>query len=151
MTPATAVGVMSRFALLVRLDRQTSGMTDTLTPEASAVAAEIQPFLADPRWSDAPRQLRDAFVALTNGAPFTGCLRVEELPDDKLKWRVVAVAQGSIIHIEAIGPRKPERFVAYHPLTVDVQTAAVYPRSALGSVRALRPRACLRSGMGIPL
>lgn len=118
---------------LVRLDRQTDGMDDTLTPEASTVA-EIQPFLTDPRWAAAPRQLRDAFTALTNGAHFTGCLQVEETPDDKLKWCVVAVVGGSIIHIVATGPRKPERFTAYHPLTVDVQTASVYPRSALESV-----------------
>jgi hypothetical protein len=111
-------------------------MDDTLTPEASTLA-EIQPFLRDTRWLDAPRQLRDAFIALTNGAPFVGCLQVKELPDAKLKWLVVAVAAGSIIHIEGIGPNKPERFVAGNPLTVDVQIASVYPRSALGSVSCL--------------
>ena len=107
---------------------------ESFTPEDGDVR-KAQDLLFDQRSRlSAPWQVLNALVVLANGGPITAFTQSKQASENRLKWTVLAVAQGAIIHITANGPDEDERWTLNQPLDVQDLTANVYPRSILTHV-----------------
>ena len=106
---------------------------ESFTPE-DPVVSRTQDLLFDQRSHlSAPWQVLNALLALANGSPITAFTQTKQASENRLKWTVLAVAQGAIIHITANGPDEDERWTL-NQLDVQDLTANVYPRSILTHV-----------------